>query len=61
VTGGDGGEGGDRHAAWLFGLPGNPVAVMVTFYQFVRDALYLLMGADPLPVACRCCRRMQVA
>jgi len=40
----------DRHAsAWLFGLPGNPVAVMVTFYQFVRDALHLLMGADPLP------------
>jgi molybdopterin molybdotransferase len=25
--------------AYLFGLPGNPVAVMVTFYQFVRDAL----------------------
>ena len=36
--------------AWLFGLPGNPVAVMVTFYQFVREALYRLMGADPLPV-----------
>ena len=25
--------------AHFFGLPGNPVAVMVTFYQFVRDAL----------------------
>lgn len=37
--------------AWLFGLPGNPVAVMVTFYQFVRDALYALMGTDPLPTA----------
>ena len=36
--------------AWLFGLPGNPVAVMVTFYQFIREALYRLMGADPLPV-----------
>lgn len=36
-------------AAWLFGLPGNPVAVMTTFYQFVRDALYTLMGADPVP------------
>ena len=35
--------------AWLFGLPGNPVAVMVTFYQFVRDALYTLMGT-PVPV-----------
>jgi len=36
-------------AAWLFGLPGNPVAVMATFYAFVRDALYKLMGADPIP------------
>ena len=26
-------------AAHFFGLPGNPVSVMVTFYQFVRDAL----------------------
>jgi molybdopterin molybdotransferase len=32
--------------AWLFGLPGNPVAVMVTFYQFVRDALLRLSGRD---------------
>lgn len=31
-------------SAWLFGLPGNPVAVMVTFYQFVRDALLHLSG-----------------
>jgi molybdopterin molybdotransferase len=30
--------------AFLFGLPGNPVAVMVTFYQFVRDALLALGG-----------------
>jgi molybdopterin molybdotransferase len=30
--------------AFLFGLPGNPVAVMVTFYQFVRDALLYLSG-----------------
>jgi len=30
--------------AFLFGLPGNPVAVMVTFYQFVRDALLHLSG-----------------
>ena len=34
-------EGG---SAWLFGLPGNPVAVMVTFYQFVREALLYLAG-----------------
>jgi len=30
--------------AHFFGLPGNPVAVMVTFYQFVRDALFVLQG-----------------
>ncbi len=29
----------------FFGLPGNPVAVMVTFYQFVRSALLQLNGA----------------
>jgi molybdopterin molybdotransferase len=32
--------------AFLFGLPGNPVAVMVTFYQFVREALLQLAGRD---------------
>jgi molybdopterin molybdotransferase len=37
--------------AVLFGLPGNPVAVMVTFYQFVQDALLALMGVAPLPPA----------
>jgi molybdopterin molybdotransferase len=31
-------------AAYFFGLPGNPVAVMVTFYEFVRDALLALAG-----------------
>lgn len=30
--------------SYLFGLPGNPVAVMVTFYGFVRDALLHLAG-----------------
>jgi molybdopterin molybdotransferase len=35
--------------AWLFGLPGNPVAVMVNFYQIVLDALVKLQGVDPLP------------
>ena len=29
----------------LFGLPGNPVAVMVTFLAFVRPALWQMMGA----------------
>ncbi|MDX1668836.1 MAG: molybdopterin-binding protein, partial [Limnobacter sp.] len=35
-------------SATLFGLPGNPVAVMVTFYAFVREALLKLAGANPL-------------
>jgi molybdopterin molybdotransferase len=35
--------------AHFFGLPGNPVSVMVTFYQFVRDALLTLQGVSPLP------------
>jgi molybdopterin molybdotransferase len=30
----------------LFGLPGNPVAVMVTFLAFVRPALWRMMGAE---------------
>jgi molybdopterin molybdotransferase len=34
--------------AHFFGLPGNPVSVMATFYQFVRDALLVLMGASPV-------------
>ncbi|HYD78463.1 MAG TPA: gephyrin-like molybdotransferase Glp [Paucimonas sp.] len=36
-------------SAYLFGLPGNPVAVMVTFYFFARDALLHMMGAAPSP------------
>ncbi|MBV6474797.1 MAG: molybdopterin molybdotransferase MoeA [Rhodocyclaceae bacterium] len=39
---------GRIEGAWLFGLPGNPVAVMVTFYEFVRDALLKLSGVDPV-------------
>ncbi|MBL8371898.1 MAG: molybdopterin molybdenumtransferase MoeA [Burkholderiaceae bacterium] len=43
---------GSNHEAILFGLPGNPVAVMVTFLAFVRPALLRMMGctacAQPL-------------
>ena len=44
-----------RGAAVLFGLPGNPVAVMVTFLAFVRPALLRMMGchdtaASPPPL-----------
>ncbi|MDM4765858.1 gephyrin-like molybdotransferase Glp [Pelomonas sp. SE-A7] len=42
----------DGSQALLFGLPGNPVAVMVTFYALVREALLRLAGAqvEPLPL-----------
>ena len=36
---------GERSAV-LFGLPGNPVAVMVTFLAFVRPALLQMMGCS---------------
>lgn len=36
-------------SALFFGLPGNPVAVMISFYTFVRDALLALGGAQPQP------------
>jgi len=36
--------------ASYFGLPGNPVAVMITFLFFVRDALIRQSGATPRPV-----------
>lgn len=36
--------------AILFGLPGNPVAVMVTFLAFVRPALLRMMGASSEPI-----------
>ena len=41
-----------QRSAVLFGLPGNPVAVMVTFLAFVKPALLKLMGctAAPLPM-----------
>ena len=40
------------HHAVLFGLPGNPVAVMVTFYALVRDALLAMSAAvaPPMPL-----------
>jgi molybdopterin molybdotransferase len=42
---GDGGR-----TAWLFALPGNPVAALVTFYAFAREALLVLAGARPEPL-----------
>ncbi|MEO6118140.1 MAG: gephyrin-like molybdotransferase Glp [Methylotenera sp.] len=46
-------QGDNGKTAHYFGLPGNPVAVMVTFYQFVREAMLVLMGQPnpaPLPM-----------
>ncbi|MGJ0491909.1 molybdopterin molybdotransferase MoeA [Methylobacter sp.] len=37
--------------AAFFGLPGNPVAVMVTFYQFVLPALEKMLGISNKPIA----------
>jgi len=36
--------------SWLFALPGNPVAALVTFYVFAREALLQLAGATPEPL-----------
>ncbi len=36
--------------SWLFALPGNPVAALVTFYVFAREALLQLAGATPAPL-----------
>jgi molybdopterin molybdotransferase len=56
---------GKLGSAHFFGLPGNPVSVMVTFYQFVRDALLVLMGAHPVePVptfTAKCTRKLRKA
>ena len=35
---------GNIHGATFFGLPGNPVAVMVTFYQFALPCLQKMSG-----------------
>ncbi len=40
----------DQSRCVLFGLPGNPVAVMVTFLALVRPALQKMMGLSPTPV-----------
>ncbi|MGG1944300.1 gephyrin-like molybdotransferase Glp [Trinickia sp. NRRL B-1857] len=39
------GRGAGGTSALFFGLPGNPVAVMVSFYQLVHDALVAMSGA----------------
>ena len=50
MAAGGGQHSGQTGSAILFGLPGNPVAVMVTFYAFVREALLAMSGAAPEPL-----------
>ncbi|MDQ3796895.1 MAG: molybdopterin molybdotransferase MoeA [Pseudomonadota bacterium] len=48
--------------AWFFGLPGNPVSVMVTFYVLVQPALKRLMGehdASPLTLRIPCLSKLK--
>jgi len=40
---------GQINNSMFFGLPGNPVAVMVTFYQFVKPALNKIKGMSFKP------------
>ena len=49
-------------SATFFGLPGNPVSVMVTFYQFVLPALRKMMGeaeTKPLTLKARCTSKLR--
>ena len=41
---------GGQAPSWLFALPGNPVAALVGFYVFAREALLQLAGAEPEPL-----------
>ncbi|MGH8657500.1 MAG: molybdopterin molybdotransferase MoeA [Gammaproteobacteria bacterium] len=48
--------------AVFWGLPGNPVSVMVTFYQFVQPALRRMMGESdisPLTIKARCASKLK--
>ncbi len=41
---------GKKGKTLVFGLPGNPVSVFVTFEEFVKPALLKMMGKNPEPV-----------
>lgn len=48
--------------AFFFGLPGNPVAVMVTFLQFVQPAIKHVMGlkeSDPFTIKATCLSKLR--
>lgn len=53
---------GRINKAVFFGLPGNPVSVMVTFYQFVQPALRRMMGQTgirPIMFKVPCANRLR--
>lgn len=53
---------GRVRSALFFGLPGNPVSVMATFYQFVQPALRMLSGetaTTPLTIKVPCANRLR--
>lgn len=53
---------GRVNKAVFFGLPGNPVSVMVTFYQFVQPALRRMMGQteiQPILFKVPCANRLK--
>lgn len=53
---------GRVQSALFFGLPGNPVSVMATFYQFVQPALRMLSGetcTTPLTIKVPCANRLK--
>ena len=48
--------------ACFFGLPGNPVSVMVTFYQFVQPAIRKMLGettTPPITLKAPCASRLK--
>jgi molybdopterin molybdotransferase len=53
---------GKLNSTYFFGLPGNPVSVMVTFYQFVQPALRMLSGekkTNPVIVKVPCISKLK--
>ena len=53
---------GKINDALFFGLPGNPVSAMVTFYQFVQPALKILEGQStekPVLMQARCLSKLK--
>ncbi len=54
---------GQLDKAVFFGLPGNPVSVMATFYQIVQPSLRYLMGQDtttPIRLQVRTAERLKM-